>query len=336
VSAGAGSPGSPAQTTRWWWLSGAILLLALLLVVTHLSEERRLAELLQRAQPAWLLAAALLQLGTYLCAGGVWYCALGAAEARPRFGSLVWLGLAKLFTDQAVPSAGLSGTLLVVRGLARRGVQRGRAMAAMLVGLAAFYFAYALAVVFAVVLLWALGELNRLLLTLATVLGIVAAIVPALLLGLRDRLATRLPAVLLRIRGVEKAAALLSELPRGPLWHPRLAVQTIGLQLGIFLLDSATLAVMLAATGAATSFPVVFVGFVFASVVATLTWVPGGIGTFEGTCVVVLRSHGVPLEASLAATLLLRGFTFWLPMLPGLWLARRELRPEARLPPGTA
>jgi hypothetical protein len=33
---------------------------------------------------------------------------------------------------------------------------------------------------------------------------------------------------------------------------------------------------------------------------------------------------GSPLEAALAATLLLRGFTMWLPMLPGLWLVRRE------------
>jgi hypothetical protein len=40
----------------------------------------------------------------------------------------------------------------------------------------------------------------------------------------------------------------------------------------------------------------------------------------------MLRSHGVPIEAALAATLLLRGFTFWLPMLPGLWIARREMR----------
>jgi hypothetical protein len=35
---------------------------------------------------------------------------------------------------------------------------------------------------------------------------------------------------------------------------------------------------------------------------------------------------GVPIEAALAATLLLRGFTVWLPMLPGVWLARRGLR----------
>lgn len=29
------------------------------------------------------------------------------------------------------------------------------------------------------------------------------------------------------------------------------------------------------------------------------------------------------------ATLLLRGFTLWLPMLPGLWLAKRELTQKA-------
>jgi magnesium-transporting ATPase (P-type) len=50
-----------------------------------------------------------------------------------------------------------------------------------------------------------------------------------------------------------------------------------------------------------------------------------GLGTFEAACVAMLRTLGVPLEAALTATLLLRGFTLWLPVLPGLLLARREL-----------
>lgn len=62
-----------------------------------------------------------------------------------------------------------------------------------------------------------------------------------------------------------------------------------------------------------------------ASLVPTLLVMPGGIGTFEGTAVAMLHVFGVPLETGLAATLLLRGFTFWLPMLPGLWLAHREM-----------
>jgi hypothetical protein len=62
-----------------------------------------------------------------------------------------------------------------------------------------------------------------------------------------------------------------------------------------------------------------------ASVAATIGPIPLGLGTFEGTCVAMLGLTGVPLEAALTATLLLRGLTFWLPMLPGLWIAHREV-----------
>jgi uncharacterized membrane protein YbhN (UPF0104 family) len=45
-------------------------------------------------------------------------------------------------------------------------------------------------------------------------------------------------------------------------------------------------------------------------VVATVGPIPLGLGVFEGASVAVLHLTGVPVEAALAATLLLRGFTF--------------------------
>ena len=83
---------------------------------------------------------------------------------------------------------------------------------------------------------------------------------------------------------------------------------------------------MLYAIGQDASFLVVFPSFVIASMVATLGPVPLGLGTFEATCVAMLTMLGITLEAAFTATLLLRGFTLWLPMFPGLWLAKRELR----------
>jgi hypothetical protein len=94
----------------------------------------------------------------------------------------------------------------------------------------------------------------------------------------------------------------------------------------IFLLDAATLWVMLRAVGATAPFSVVFPTFVTASMIATLAIIPGGIGIFEGASLGMLHVFGVALPAALAATLLLRGFTFWLPMLPGLWFVRHQLR----------
>ena len=89
---------------------------------------------------------------------------------------------------------------------------------------------------------------------------------------------------------------------------------------------------MLRAVGSPTGFAPAFACFLIASVFATLMVVPGGLGTFEGASVAMLHLFGVPLAAALAATLLLRGFTFWLPMLPGLWLARREMAPSEDRP----
>ena len=104
-----------------------------------------------------------------------------------------------------------------------------------------------------------------------------------------------------------------------------LIARVVAWQAAVFLLDSSTLFVMLRAVGYPTDFLPVFASFVMASVFATLMVVPGGLGTFEGASVALLVIFGVPLAPALAATLLLRGFTFWLPMLPGLWLARREM-----------
>ena len=127
---------------RLGWLAGVLLIGGVLLAVSHRAEEREIARLLREAQPAWLLAAAALQAATYACAAGVWHRALARGGVPVPFRRLLPLALAKLFTDRAVPSAGISGTLLVVRALERRGVERDHAVAAVVTGLLAFYLGY--------------------------------------------------------------------------------------------------------------------------------------------------------------------------------------------------
>ena len=73
-----------------------------------------------------------------------------------------------------------------------------------------------------------------------------------------------------------------------------------------------------------------FPSFIVASMAASLGPIPLGLGAFEAICIAMLRSIGVPLEAALTATPLLRGLTLWAPMAPGLWLARPELSSKAR------
>jgi len=104
-----------------------------------------------------------------------------------------------------------------------------------------------------------------------------------------------------------------------------LAIMT-ALNLAVIVLDAATLWVMLNAVGLPTGYQVAFPSYLLAMMVATVGPIPLGLGTFEATCVAVLVLQGVSIEGALAATLLLRGCTTWLPFLPGLILVRRELR----------
>jgi tetratricopeptide (TPR) repeat protein len=201
-----------------------LLLVAFVAVAAHLGEGRRFADLLRRAQPAWLGAAAVLQVATYLCAAAVWQRALRCnGGVRRSVRSLVPLGLAKLFADQALPSAGMSGTLLVVRGLLRRGVPRGLAIVAMLADLVSWYAAYALVGVAALAILWYRGELTGVLVAVGVAFLLLATGVPLAIFGLRDR-ERSLPRWAQRLPWANEVLAAIADAQAGAIFGGTLAV----------------------------------------------------------------------------------------------------------------
>lgn len=307
------------------WTFGLLALPVLILVVLHFSSIERFIQLVQAARPEWLFLACIAQVGTYVCAAVVWRQVLQHAGHPLPLRALVPLGVAKLYMDQAVPSAGVSGTLLVVRGLTRRRVPPKVAMAALLVGLVSFYTAYLTVVVISVGIFWRYHRANLAFSAVAAILVATTVAIPAAVLWLRWW-GDRSPPTWLR--GFPRTAILLralAEAPTGLLRNPRLLAEAVAFQLGIFFLDALTLWLALHALGETSEFSVVFASFVTASMAATIGPIPLGLGTFEAGSVGTLSLFGVPIEAALAGTLLLRGLTFWLPMLPGLWLTRREI-----------
>jgi uncharacterized membrane protein YbhN (UPF0104 family) len=94
------------------------------------------------------------------------------------------------------------------------------------------------------------------------------------------------------------------------------------------LLDGSTLVVLLVAVGARPQPVSVLGSFMMATAVTGTLPLPGNLGTFEAALVAMLHLVGVRIEPALAAALLLRGFTIWMPMIPGLWYSRRLARPS--------
>jgi uncharacterized protein (TIRG00374 family) len=309
------------------WFSGFLVLSGLILLVTHVSELEQFATLLRRAEPQWLALALLLQMATYVSASGVWYLSLRRLGQRHSLRSLVPLGLAKLFSDQAMPSGGISGTAFFITALNRRGVPTHMCMAILLLSLVTYYAAYLLATLTTLFLLWFVHHaIERWIIGLFFVFCLLAVGTPAVVLLIRNSGRRELPLLLLRIPGLSNLMTAFIDAPTELLRSPALMLSATLLHGSVFVLDTVTLWVALQGVGV-ECFPwTIAPAFMLASMVATLGPIPLGLGTFEVTCVSMLHVLGIPVEAALTATLILRGFTLWLPMVPGMWLMRRALR----------
>lgn len=315
-------PRTMRRPVHWFsWIFGFAMLAAVIVAALHFSEEQELVRIAQRAQPWWLGIAIVLQAGTYLAQGEAWRVVTRTAGVVVPWTAAFKLSLAKVFIDQAVPSAGISGTVLVARALEQRGVSRAVVMASVVVNIVSSYAAYVLTLALALVLTLAGGSSNPP--TIAAAIFFmacsVALIAATLSLSGRKRVGAKW---VRRVPPLWRALSLLGEADSTLAHSLPLIFKSGVFQLGIVLLDAATVWVLIRSLGEVASPAGVFASFMVSSLLRTIGIIPGGLGVFEAASVVTLKLVGVSVPVALAATLLFRGLSFWLPMVPGLVFSR--------------
>lgn len=314
---------SARRAARWFsWLVGLAMLAAVVAAGLHFSEERSFLRIAETARPWWFVLAVLLQAATYLAQGETFRVVTRAAKIPVPLGVAYELSLAKLFVDQALPSAGISGTVVLARALEARGIPGGVVMASVVVATISYYAAYVLALGLALGITLVGGHASPLIVGAALLFVLLSVALTALALALSNPRRPE-PRWVARVRPLAHALSLLREA------DPRLA-HNIGLiavsalyQLAIVFFDTATMWILIRSLGVTASPTAVFASFMLSTLLRTIGFAPGGLGTFEAASVVTLKLAGVPVAVALSATLLFRGLSFWLPMAPGLFFSRR-------------
>jgi Mg2+-importing ATPase len=313
--------------TRWGsGLLGLALFAGLIAAAFHYSEGQDFLQLAEQARPWWLLLALVLQLATYPAQGEAWRAVARTAGSPVSFGSGLSLSLAKLFVDQSLPTAGVSGTLAAAGALERRGLPRAAVLASVVVSTASNQAAFVLCLAVGLAIAAWRRETTTAIVLASLIVLILGVALAAGAVAFSGRPQGRVGRALARIPPLRAALSALTEADPRLVRRPALLLEASAYQLAIVLLDAATVWVLLRALGVAAAPANVFAAFVIASVFRTVGILPGGLGTFEAASVVTLRLAGVPLAAALSATILFRGLSFWLPMLPGWWLSRKLLR----------
>ena len=320
------------------WFFGIVIVAALVGAVLHFGEIQNFAHLVTRAQPLWLALALLLQISTYVSVAAGWSAVLAAAGTPRPLPRLARIAVGKLFADQAVPSAGMGGNILLIDQLCALRVKRGTAVAALLISMIGFYAAYALFALVMLALLWLHNKATPLMAGTVTTFLLVALAIPSLALWLRHRGSAPLPPRLERIGVVRALLDSVAQAPSSLVANRHLLLVVTACNALIFLADAGSFFACLRALGQPVSPVTAYIALIMASIVVTLGPIPLGLGSFEATAVATLRLLGTPVEAAFAGTMLLRLLTLWLPLIPGMiimrsGLKRRKRRPERAIRP---
>ncbi len=312
--------------SKWGWIVSLLTLIVLIvLVVMNIGKAEHFVELLRQAKPWWLLLAILLQLGTYMCAGAVWRAVTLSGGSRLHIATLARLSVEQLSMNQLVPAGGMTGSFLVIHGMRRRGVPAGLAMEALLVDVLSDKAGFAIVSILSLLAVWWSHHTTFLVLSLFAIFAVMLSVVPLAIWWFLNHLTWTPPRWLGRQTFVARLMEAAAEVSPKRVLSPVLLSKTILLHIGIFLLDAGTLWVMMNAIGTFISPLTAFIALVTASIAGTVSFLPGGVGGFEAGCTATLTLLGVPVEAALTGTLLLRGLTLWLPLIPGWILARGEM-----------
>lgn len=305
---------------------GLFILAGVIYLAMHIGEGREFLRLIRHADPFWLGVGVIYQTATYLALGAVWWIVVRHFNVDISLDELTSLSLAKFSLEKIIPSAGFGGSLLLVRSVEGRGAPESVASATLLVDVLSNYAAKAISIVIAVAIIWAAQGLSWVIVLVCGVFILFSAGILGGIYWFTSVPTEKIPKFIMKIPAVGPVIKSIAEAPPEAMHNKKLFWGATGLQLLILVLDAATLDAMLRSIGHVSSPEKVFASFAIAGVASMVSLIPGGIGAFEGVSVLMLGILQVPVNAGLAATLMLRAYVLWIPMLPGFIVLKRETK----------
>ena len=261
---------------------------------------------LRHANWWWAAAALGLSAITYI---GAAVALDGSLSEQLPLAPNIGVQIASSFVGVAAPGGGLA---LTARFLQKRGVDTPTAVGAVGVDSVAGFIVHLTLTGLFVALAGSSGLKTFDLPSLGVIGLIVAGVVVVAAASLavpwsRSMLTTRvLPAT-------RRSLSNVSDIARQPSKMIELFGGSLTITMGYIL----ALEVAVSAFGAGPAFTSVALVYLVGSAVSSVAPTPGGIGAVEATLIAGLTSAGMPSTTAVAAVILFRLATFWIPLLPG-------------------
>lgn len=326
----------------------AILVVAI--TVLAVVKRKELAELwanLGALNATTVLLALACQVGKFGAVALTFHLLLRVLKHRIPIPYLFRSGLVMVFLNQAVPSMGTSGNAFMYTALQRRGVSGGSAIIVTILNFLTYYIAFFLLATGAMIYLSLAHALRG-----GHIAGVIVffAMMFTFFIWIRFRTQQRERFE----RTVSDVNRLVKRLTRGSVAQAipdhfvddffegraliigakRRFILPVLTNLFMFLADSATLFVIFRGLGQSeVLYRYVAAGYIVGIILYTFALIPGALGVYEAAMSGMFVAFGMTWAAAGAATILFRGFSFWLPIPIGFALYHAMLNRRRRQPP---
>jgi undecaprenyl-diphosphatase len=282
--------------------------LAVYLLLPEFSSIGEVRSVIAQANWAWLAVAAVC--GELAVVANSWTI-LGSARDPLPVGRTVGVQVAAAFTGRTTIAA-VGYYAILIAFLERLGLRRTDAVGVLILNRAATSVVTVVATVVGLLVIGdavPLGSVSIPRWALTAGAGLVVAVVAFLVSPYGRR------------RVWHPAIGMLRQLlaTMGPtLRNPFRTVQLVGGEIAFLAFTAIGIVATLSAIGAHFSVVPVVGVYIVASTLGQLLPTPGGLGAVEGALVAGLTAIGIPPSTAIAAALVSRVLSFWLPVLPGI------------------
>ncbi len=306
------------------YVSIALLVALAVLIFTHSVSLENLFHLIAHIRPIWLLLMLVFQALTYVTLSTIWYTVTKAAGIKLERKQLLDLTLKKFAVDQLFPFANVAGIVATVKMMDELKVPVPVAAETLIIEMMSYYSTWGLMSLLAIpVLIFYHGPLFAIIILGFFVLAMLSIVWG--IIWLVHHRTWEPPKWVSKFNIVGDIRKSLADISTDRIHSRKLFFKVNLLQILIVILDSSTLWAILASFGFTLTPLQAFIGFVIPQIGALLSLIPNGFFSYEAISIITLKIIGLPIEAAVTATLILRGMTFWIPLFIGFILYQRHL-----------
>jgi len=315
-----------------------LLTVVVITILFKFSELRAIAELFKQAKWHWLLAAFGTQCLNFVCQGNVYNTSLKILKiSKQSLVDLIQYGITILFLNFTIPSLGFAGNIWFLKKLKKQGIKEGKALLVVVIEFLCFYATFFLLLILSLIYLFFklghVGYTQKIAVIGFAIITCMVVFAVYFFVGKKKNARKRLVWLAEKIdktedgvRQEDRINELLNDFYKDLAWLKENKIKLLypaSMQFLKFLSDGLTIFLIFLAFGSLVPIGLGIVAFAFGRLFGVLSFIPGGVGAFEASMVLIFNSLGISLELALSVMLIYRLFSFWIYFPLGLFFYKR-------------